>query len=153
MKTRNLKDIAETVGIAAIIASLIFVGLQMKQSHEIALAAQYQARAEATMNLTLAHMEADYLPPIPPLRAGLSEEVSARDINTQLWLWIAMDNHYFQYQSGFLSEESWQAQWRNTQAIYTQCELRFVYDWRKEGLRSEFVELLASLEDPCTTQN
>ena len=48
MKFAEWKDVAELVGIAAIIASLLFVGLQLKQSHEIALATQYQSRAEAT---------------------------------------------------------------------------------------------------------
>jgi hypothetical protein len=54
----QLKDIAELIGLVAIVASLIFVGLQLKQSQEIALATQYQARAETTMNLSLAHIEA-----------------------------------------------------------------------------------------------
>ena len=38
MRTTNWKDIAELVGIAAIVASLIFVGLQMKQTQALALA-------------------------------------------------------------------------------------------------------------------
>lgn len=37
MKAMNWKDIAELIGIAAIVASLLFVGLQMKQAQEIAL--------------------------------------------------------------------------------------------------------------------
>ena len=36
MKSRDWKDIAELIGIAAIVASLIFVGLQMKQAQDIA---------------------------------------------------------------------------------------------------------------------
>ena len=36
MKTRDWKDIAELIGTTAIVASLIFVGLQMKQAQEIA---------------------------------------------------------------------------------------------------------------------
>jgi hypothetical protein len=134
---------------AAIVGSLIFVGLQLKQSQDIALATQYQARADATHALTLAHIEADYLVRVPALRAGLSDEVSAADVNTYLWLWIQMDNHYYQYQAGFLSEETWQAQLRNTQGIYADCAMRFVYEWRKNGLRRQFVELVESLEDPC----
>jgi hypothetical protein len=149
MTFEKVKEIAELIGLAAIVASLIFVGLQLKQGQDIALATQYQARAEATHNLTLAHLEADYVPRVPALRAGLSEEVSAADINTYLWLWIQMDNHYYQYQAGFLSEETWQAQLRNTQGIYADCAMRFVYDWRRQGLRRQFVELVESLEDPC----
>jgi hypothetical protein len=149
MNFEKTKEVAELIGMAAIVGSLIFVGLQLKQSQDIALATQYQARADATHALTLAHIEADYLVRVPALRAGLSDEVSAADVNTYLWLWIQMDNHYYQYQAGFLSEETWQAQLRNTQGIYADCAMRFVYEWRKNGLRRQFVELVESLEDPC----
>ena len=149
MRSVNWKDIAEFVGIAAIVASLIFVGLQMKQSHEIALAAQYQARAETVMNLHQTLIEADKTPRIAALRNGLSESVTASDINEHLWLWIAMDNHYFQYQSGFLNEDFWQAQLRTIKGLYSTCDLRFVWKWRKIGLRSDFVNLVESLDDSC----
>ncbi len=38
MNGKNWKDTAELIGIAAIVASLIFVGFQMKQEQEIARA-------------------------------------------------------------------------------------------------------------------
>lgn len=38
LKTTNWKDIAELIGIAAIVVSLIFVGLQIQQDREIATA-------------------------------------------------------------------------------------------------------------------
>ncbi len=150
MSKTNWKDNAELLGIAAIVASLIFVGLQMKQSHEIALAAQYQARAETVMALQLTSMEVDFVPQIPSLRNGLSEEISAKDINLQLWLWIAMDNHFYQYKSGFLDEDAWQGQLRNIKEMYSLCKMRFVFEWRKNGLRSQFVEMVESLDDLCT---
>ena len=37
MKPANWKDIAELIGITAIVASLIFVGLQMRQAQDIAI--------------------------------------------------------------------------------------------------------------------
>ena len=151
MQFSKWKDIAELVGIVAIIASLLFVGLQLKQSHEIALATQYQSRAEATMNLHLASIEADWVAPIPALRNGISDKFSARDINVFLWLWIQFDNHFYQYESGFLEESAWQAQHRNIRELYSLCDARFVYEWRKKGLRSTFVELVESGDDPCAT--
>ncbi len=45
MKRKNLKDIAELVGTLAIVASLIFVGLQLEQSQNIANADRLNARA------------------------------------------------------------------------------------------------------------
>ena len=94
MQFSKWKEIAELVGLCAIIASLIFVGLQLKQGQEIALANQYQARAEATQALTLAHLEAGYVPFVPELRRGAENGASAEDVNTVHWLWIQMDNHY-----------------------------------------------------------
>ena len=37
MKSTNWKDTAELIGIAAIVASLVFVGLQMMQARDIAI--------------------------------------------------------------------------------------------------------------------
>ena len=45
------------IGITAIVASLIFVGLQMKQSQEIAVANQYQARADAALEFYLGRLQ------------------------------------------------------------------------------------------------
>ncbi len=49
MKSANWKGIAELVGIAAIVASLIFVGLEMRQTRSIALAETYQTRTDTEM--------------------------------------------------------------------------------------------------------
>ena len=37
MKSKSWREIAEMFGVAAIVASLIFVGIELRQSHEIAL--------------------------------------------------------------------------------------------------------------------
>jgi hypothetical protein len=42
MAQNNWKDIAELIGITAIVASLVFVGMQMKQSQELAFAESVQ---------------------------------------------------------------------------------------------------------------
>jgi hypothetical protein len=41
MSFKKFNEIAELLGIVAIVASLIFVGLQMQQSHKIAISDQY----------------------------------------------------------------------------------------------------------------
>jgi hypothetical protein len=51
MKDKNWKDIVELVGIAAIVGSLIFVGLQVRQDQQIAIAATFSTAIEATSNL------------------------------------------------------------------------------------------------------
>ena len=43
MKSLNRKDIAELLGLAAIVASLVFVGVQMRQTQDIAIAEGYSS--------------------------------------------------------------------------------------------------------------
>jgi hypothetical protein len=50
MKSRNWRDVAEFVGIAAIVISLIFVGLQVRQDHQI-------ARAQANTDFNSSQIE------------------------------------------------------------------------------------------------
>lgn len=50
-KRTDWKDIAELVGIAAIVASLVFVGFQMRQDKLIAEAQKYADRDDTTVNL------------------------------------------------------------------------------------------------------
>lgn len=128
MDKPSWKDIAEFVGIGAIVASLIFVGLELQQQQEIALAAQYQERLRTGFDYFLGISErqvwqqrtAERLRHQYNLR-GLSREDrellengSPRDISdwfvqAQINLLI-FDNQYLQYESGFSSEEAWQYQ-------------------------------------------
>ena len=59
MKISDWKDTAELIGIAAIVASLIFVGLQMKQSQDIAVAGQNQERQSVAFEYYAALIQID----------------------------------------------------------------------------------------------
>ncbi len=54
------KEIAELIGIAAIVASLVFVGLELKQSREVAIAAARDSTVEGFRELNFARMNADW---------------------------------------------------------------------------------------------
>ena len=140
------KDIVEVVGMAAIVSSLVFVGLQMKQTHEIALASQYQARAEATMNMYLAFLEARDDWDDPRIVRGDLSPISYTRAN---WAITAFDNHHFQYTAGFLSEDSWKSFVRGYGQLFEDCQFRMVYESRKHLLRSEFVEFVESTFQMC----
>lgn len=47
MNTGKIQDWMEVIGIFAVVASLIFVGLEMRQAHEISLSQAYQSRVAA----------------------------------------------------------------------------------------------------------
>ncbi len=125
MQNKDWKDIAELVGIAAIVASLIFVGLQMKQSQEIAIADQYQDRADAALEFYLARMQSDVALQMSALnireyvesgRAGDAIRHSLENEGPELVAMRSMfyrsnitmfDNYHFQYEQGFLMENAW----------------------------------------------
>ena len=53
----SFSNIANILGTIGVIGSLIFVGLELRQSHKIALAGQIQARNEVASNLLLAPIQ------------------------------------------------------------------------------------------------
>ena len=128
MNKERSHDWLQIIGMAAVVASLIFVGLQLKLSQEIAIAAQYQARLDAASGHYTAILQSDT--GLRVIGTGLLAEITA-DANTppELKAWAASqpveelafrtigatiflkshDNVYFQYQAGFLSEEAWTA--------------------------------------------
>jgi hypothetical protein len=128
MNSDKLQDFLQIAGLAAIVGSLIFVGLQVKQSQDIAVAGQYQARLESTAENFRAYLQSD-----AAMRVwgnSIAKDIQSSDqISADLKAWAAEqpsedvafrviaglielkvhDNLLFQYQSGFLSEEAWQA--------------------------------------------
>lgn len=125
MKHRDWKSIAELVGIAAIVASLLFVGLQLKQSQEIAIADQYQNRADAALGYYTEMMQSSdtvaYVANlfVKRIETGAADEsvVSFYEENGATQLAISylvfrsnitvFDNYHFQYESGFMTEAAW----------------------------------------------
>ena len=140
------KDIADLVGITAIVASLIFVGLQMRQTHDIALAGHYQARAEATMEMYLTLLELEYSPPDPRLA---QTDASPRDFAYTNWAITALDSHHYQYTAGFLSEDAWTSFVRGYRPIVESCGFQSIFEVRKLLLRTEFVQFIESQYEMC----
>ena len=128
MQTNKLNDWLQIFGMVAIVASLIFVGLQLKQSQDIAIAAQYQARSDSLREQFSAILESE--PGMRVIGTDLLADIRAsEDMPAEFKAWASdqpveelafraigayislksYDNLYFQYQSGFLAEEAWDA--------------------------------------------
>ena len=96
----DFNDLIQLAAMAGIIASLIFVGMQMRQSQRIALAAQAQQRAamlmdranvwiEAGLDFQSIHFEQDY-------NASIAESMTAmRTSAHQSWLHCIGDFTFF----------------------------------------------------------
>lgn len=114
MVKTSWKDIVELLGIFAVVASLIAVVAELRQTQSALLAATYQARAVDAIGELLTKAESDYL--IPILAAtdeaadfAAVEELSASDrLRLKAFLRARMidwDNEHYQYQNGFLDRD------------------------------------------------
>lgn len=114
MKLEKLALIAEIIGGAAIVLSLIFVGFQIRASNRVAQAAMYQENLVAEIGI------AELLGSDPELARlhdaawnGLPEACSSENRVQAGYLLLATirlwEGYYLQYLSGTLSEAAWSA--------------------------------------------
>ena len=109
----------QVVGIFAVVVSLLFVGYQLKQSQDIAIAGQNQERQSVAIDYYTWQGQNEVMVGLTGIRhrdhldTNASSENSRSDyliglayIRARMRLSI-YDNNHFQYQSGFMTFESW----------------------------------------------
>ena len=163
INSEKLHDWLQIVGMLAVVLSLIFVGLQIKQSQDIAIAAQYQARHDANADVLMGALQSDAALRVwgqglresilanplnsEELKASASEmpveEIAAKHL-TALASLKNFDNIYFQYQSGFLAEEMWQAMHFNLRMLLNNPDswVRNTYLFERSIWRESFREVV-----------
>jgi hypothetical protein len=142
MNSAKLNDWMQVAGIFALVASLLFVGMQMKQEQEIALSAAYQARTATLVEFLTATGTDDVTrSAILKIQSGAidltpHERLAFRSMtNAGREL---MQNSHYQYVRGFLDEEHWRSVRR---IIKSQLQLPIA----REGLLSDSVRPSFSL--------
>jgi hypothetical protein len=83
----KINDWLQVVGMFGVIASLIFVGLQMKQTHQIALSEIYQSRSDASASMSMSTASS------PELLSALSKIYSGRSAELTMPEAVAFE-HY-----------------------------------------------------------
>ena len=146
--TARINEWLQVVGIFAVVGSLVFVGLQMKQTHEIALSSIYQSRSDTTVEQTMAATGS------PELLTALAKVYSGRDHELTLPETIAFEyllgatmtmfeNNHHQFELGFLSEEHWQRNLREIECtLDSPLRRRLILDWQ---YRESFMDLVARI--------
>lgn len=134
--TSRINDWLQVVGMFGVIASLIFVGLQMKQTQEIALSGIYQARSDATVDSLVAVVGSpEFLSASAKIYANKDDELTMQEaVAWEYFLGAEMtmfENNHQQYQMGFLSEEHWQ---RNV----TELKCKFVLPVNRQMMENWF---------------
>jgi hypothetical protein len=148
LKPTNWKDIAELIGIAAIVGSLIFVGLQMKQSHDIAISNQYQARLDSVLAAKGNMLQSEaFIAAMQKVERG--ESLGSVDFTVlDLAIGQMFDNwesNHFQYVSGYVDEEHWQSVEREIEQSLSLFLVSKYWEENSRSYRDSFAAVVDSL--------
>jgi hypothetical protein len=163
MDPTKLRDWMEVIGIFALVASLIFVGLQMKQAQDIAIAEQYQVRAIYGAEHVGSYVENEHMLEMQVVvfknayesgefgdafksdyEAFGPEYVVSELIMAGKTL-VTVDAYYFQYQQGFMEEEAWVAFRFRFKDAFRDDYVRTTYLRDPDVWRESFQELCDAL--------
>lgn len=113
--TLPIRETIEVVGAVSIVASLIFVGMQMNQEQAIAIAGQYQTRAQIRIDsINNSFDPATYAAAVLKVATSGVDSLTPAELfaynQSVLADYIADDNEFFQYRAGFMEEEYYLAQ-------------------------------------------
>ena len=128
MLTISFTGIANFLGVIGIIGSLLFVGLELRQSHRIALADQIQSRNAMISNFIIAPLNgsATALRMWGEQGNDLTEE--ERLVRSQITRHriLTLTNAWQQYELGLLSLEAWQQAESRARGIWDNCSTRYM---------------------------
>jgi len=133
MKKISLDTWIQLVGLLSVLAGLVFVGLEMRLSRNIALASQIQARS----NQGLSHMDTYIEAGIDWLGVSYPETYDATltqyeiiKRNEEVGRWLVLEADYAQYTQGLMTEDFWEAKSGGSINSILRCEARDVYEVR-----------------------
>ena len=145
----------QLLGMIGVLGGLMFVGLEMRQSQIIALAAQSQARASMLLDRVGVYTEAnlDFQSLIfeNSYDTNLSK-IEAAQRNTFHQSWFLFENDFEQYSLGLMSEEIWNAKLNGINRLFNRCEARETYDVRIPTFPESFRRLISTIPDECETE-
>jgi len=153
MDSAKLNDWMQVVGIFALVASLIFVGLQMKQSHEIALSEAFQARTDTSVEFAIATADSPLF--VSAMSKGISTNSEPLTVAenfaalryAQAFLLLA-ENFHFQYVNGFISEQRWNGGMKTLESMLSRANpmpVRAVYEANPDRWDNDFGRVVEDL--------
>jgi len=158
VNTTKLNDWMQVIGIFAVVASLIFVGLEMQQAQAISMSQTYQSRTAAVVEWNSAFAaNPAALSALRKATDGTENEITTQEYDalnrTLNGMYYLYDNAYYQYQAGFVSSEFWEA---THGSLKNQMEVQVVngilVDISKRAGRPEFRDLVRELSERLETQ-
>ena len=148
----KLNDFFQAIGVIGLIASLIFVGLELKQNQKIALAKTQQERNNTIrlqiMNFTSAGLDWQSNAIENKTNYEFSLKETARR-NAYHEAWFLYENDFFQYQQNLIPADVWHAKVNAFKKWYNKCEMRYLFEVRSKWMPVTFRELIESFPDDC----
>ena len=158
----NIKKVSldvwiQLVGMISIVASLIFVGLEMRQSQMIAQASQQQERTAYFFNLLGSTSESgvDWQSVVMETNSDYGEKFTKAEIlrrNIFHAHLFTYENDYFQYSQGLMPQEVWEAKLKALAFFYNQCDMRGLWNSRQQFFPEGYVSIIKSITDECVNQ-
>ena len=154
MKKIATEDLIQLLGMVGIIGSLIFVGLEMRQSQRIAMAGQQMERTalliEANSVFTEAGLDWHSIAFLDqPELADTYPSGIAGGRNNYHQALFNYENDYFQFSQGLMPIEVWEARKEALSFFYNQCRYREILNIRKAFFPDGLVKVIDSLQDNC----
>ena len=147
MKKISLDVWIQLTGMLGVLGGLIFVGLEMHQSQQIALAVQQQARTEIFTGIVNSVNESSdvslyqilvKVTDNAPLTA--SEKKIAENYALQT-VWI-FENDFIQYQAGLIDENVWAAKLFSIRTLARLCHFRDAVEYLLQFTNAELTNLV-----------
>lgn len=159
MNQTKVRDWLEVIGIFAVVASLIFVGLQMRQAQEISMSQTYQARtaSAAEWNSAFAANPAA-LSAFRKAVEGAEDAISTQEYDalrrTMSGLYYLYDNAHYQYQADFVSREFWEITRESMKNMMAIPMVNGIFaEISERAGRPEFRILVREIDDQLETQS
>jgi hypothetical protein len=112
MNSQKINDWLQIVGLFGVIGSLIFVGLQLRQTQAIALSETYYNRTATSIDMNVGVLSSpEALSGISKIYRNEFDELTMPEAVALEYLiansLTTLENNHLQYQAGFLSQEHW----------------------------------------------
>ena len=151
----KLNNYLQTIGALGIIASLNFVGMELRQTQKIALNSQNQSRTETLIRAT-EFMYENGLPANDMISGNIGEKDRDLLATYKHMAWWIYNNDFTQYKSGLMQKDLFEAKrdgpmTRNVNGkSFLECVIsKEVWNERMYNFQPDFTELINSLSIPC----
>ena len=154
MPSQKLNDWLQIIGLFGVIGSLFFVGLQLKQSQDIAVSETYQNRTTMANDLNSASISSpEFLSAVSKVYLNKIDELTMPEAVALEYyigsILLLIENNHLQFEAGYLTQEHWQANLDELTCMFSvplSRQIAHAWDFR-ESFRTVMSDVVRELPD------